>query len=399
MRFIGTPKLFTGYSDKVIDDAVLVIGDDGFITEILSKHDLDPQKVLFINGAILPGFINAHCHLELSYMKGYIEEATGLHNFILDVERQKKRLTIDREMAITGALLECERNGIVLIGDICNTGDTIEFKAKSSLRFVNFIELYAFNPDRALQVFENGLTLLDDFERINHNSKSFIVPHAPYSCSEKLFGLIASQNQGQGIISIHNQESADENSFFINKSGKIVDRLTAFGIPFDNWVPPGKTSLQYYLPLIQSAGKIILVHNTFSSKEDIDFALAQNMNLFWCLCPNANWYIERKLPDMQLLTDSNLRIVLGTDSLASNHELSIWSEMKRVKENFPNIPDEVLVQWATINGAEALGYSDKFGTLLPGREAVMNEVQLDENGNLDFLQPVNPIRGPHWKSA
>ncbi len=138
-------------------------------------------------------------------------------------------------------------------------------------------------------------------------------------------------------------------------------------LPTDHFKATNKTSLQSYLEYLQTTEALMLVHNTFSSVEDIDFANKLHPNLFWCLCPNANLYIENTLPHVKMMTDHNCKITIGTDSLASNHQLDIMNELSVLKKSYPSLTMWQLLQWATLNGAEFLGVDEKFGSIEEGK--------------------------------
>src|SRR5882757_340525 len=137
----------------------------------------------------------------------------------------------------------------------------------------------------------------------------------------------------------------------------------------------GKRSLESYLPHFYRNQSLILVHNVATSEEDLQFALNRqpasgqhSPDLFFCLCPNANLYISGELPDVALLIRTNCSIVIGTDSLASNHQLSILEELKTLQRQFPQIPIPTLLKWATANGAEALQMDGVLGGFAPGKQ-------------------------------
>jgi cytosine/adenosine deaminase-related metal-dependent hydrolase len=141
--------------------------------------------------------------------------------------------------------------------------------------------------------------------------------------------------------------------------------------------PTKKSSLQSYFPKLQVAEKIILVHNTFTSEEDVRYVNRESSignadtpqpQTFFCLCVNANRYIEDALPPVDLLRKNGCNIVLGTDSLASNWSLNILDEIETIRQNFPHIPLEELLGWATINGAKALGMDDFLGSFEKGKK-------------------------------
>jgi cytosine/adenosine deaminase-related metal-dependent hydrolase len=217
-----------------------------------------------------------------------------------------------------------------------------------------------------------------------------VVPHAPYSVSPQLFALInEAAEKEDALISIHNQETTNENDFFQDKSGGFLALYKFLGLDIDFFKPTGKTSLQSWLPFIKKQ-KTLLVHNTVSSKADIIFAKQSHQDLYWCLCPQANLYIENSLPDIDLLIDEEVKITLGTDSLASNKQLNILSEMKTLQQH-KNVSFEKLLQWATINGAEFLGLTSLFGSIEVGKRPGLNLIQLSEDFKIENDQVIKLI--------
>ncbi|MFI5142357.1 MAG: amidohydrolase family protein, partial [Bacteroidia bacterium] len=119
------------------------------------------------------------------------------------------------------------------------------------------------------------------------------------------------------------------------------------------------------------------VHNTFTNQDDISFAADYNQHLFWCFCVNANLYIENKVPNVNLFTQNNCNITLGTDSYASNWTLSIFDEIKTLQKHFPNIELNTLLTWATLNGANYLGIQNKYGSIQKGKTPGLNLISSD----------------------
>ena len=196
-----------------------------------------------------------------------------------------------------------------------------------------------------------------------------ITAHAPYSASRQLLSRIADfASDNNSILSIHMQENEDENLLFTRKSGKILERLHYFGIDTSKWSAPGKNSLESSLIYLPRDLQILLVHNTFTRQNDIDFAMEFNKNISWCLCPNANLYIENRLPEVSLFLDNECKMTLGTDSYASNWSLSIIDEVNTLSKKFPSIKLEVLLNWATVNGARFLGIDNNFGSFEKGKK-------------------------------
>lgn len=374
MRFLSANLIYTMHSPPQ-HNAVVVVTHEGAIADVIESDVVEEGKIERFEGFLCPGFVNTHCHLELSYMKGKIPSGGGLHRFIREVEKLKKPADAEVQTAIAAAQTEMRNNGIVAVGDICNTAHTFRFKEASPLYYHNFLEVYAFDPPRAQASFEKGLKLSAQLPPSQPRS---ITPHAPYSVSADLFQLIAEYaRKEKSILSIHNQETADEDLLFLEKNGSILERLHEFGIDTSHWDAPGQTSLRYTLPQLPADGKLLLVHNTFTSEDDVLFANAYNPNLYWCLCPNANLYIEERLPDIEMLKKNNCLITLGTDSYASNWGLSILEEIRVIQKHFPGLQSEELLRWATINGAKFLGIEKTMGSLEPGKKPGINLITHD----------------------
>ncbi len=162
--------------------------------------------------------------------------------------------------------------------------------------------------------------------------------------------------------------SEAENDFFINGQSPLRDLFTTIGVNIDFFQPSGTTSLQAVLPHLNKAAKLILVHNVVTSPDDLAFLQQQPINeTFFCVCPGANEYINQSMPPGFLLKSQHDKIVIGTDSLASNHQLSIIEELKLLAGCSPEIPLEHLLQWATLNGAKSLNMDSHLGSFEKGK--------------------------------
>lgn len=363
-----------------LKNGVLEIDSDGTIIKILTAEEalqLNIKDIQTYTGVLVPGLINTHCHLELSHLAGKIAQHTGLPGFVQQVMQQRQTSAAEIETAMEQADAAMYKNGIVATGDISNQPVSRAVKLNSKIYYHTFVEAMGFNPDRALEIILKAEETKNAFAPL----KATIVPHAPYSVSTALFSEInkASGKTGESV-SIHNQETADENSFFETKTGHFLKLYEFLGLDIAFFEAQGKSSLQTFLPLLSALPKTLLVHNTFTSKEDLDFAALNHPNLYWCLCPNANLYIENRLPDIQLLKNAGLTITLGTDSLASNHQLSILEEMKTLQQQAAVSFEEVL-RWATLNGAAFLGLDQQLGSFEPGKKPGINLIE-QLNGEL-----------------
>lgn len=250
----------------------------------------------------------------------------------------------------------------------------------------NFIEAMGFIEQTAPDRYKAALELFQDFAGaytipIAANS---LTPHAPYSVSPRLFQLIANF-PGNQLMTIHNQESLGENLFCQTGQGDFLRLYQALGLDVSFFKGTGKRSLASYLPHFYRNQTLLLVHNVDTREEDLQWLQqwkdgVRSANVRWCLCPNANLYIGGQLPDVDLLMRHGCHIVLGTDSLASNHQLDILEEMKTLQQHFGHLPTAKLLQWATYNGAEALQLDGVLGELAPGKQPGVVLIGGMENG-------------------
>ncbi|HUX84922.1 MAG TPA: amidohydrolase family protein, partial [Chitinophagaceae bacterium] len=304
------------------------------------------------------------CHLELSHLKGIVPENTGLVQFLVEVTQFRDEVDPSKvSAAMAAADQEMLQSGIVAVGDVCNTFNSAEQKHRSSLYYHSFTEVLGFSDSNARERLAQILELRDRYR--DRGLPATVSPHAPYSVSASLFRLIGSLDE-TGPVSVHNQECMEEENLFGGDLRSFQEIYDALHIDRSSFRPTGKSSLQSWLPLVEQPQKLLLVHNTCTTVEDLRFSRETLHELYWCLCPNANLYIEGRLPDVPLLRQSGCRMVLGTDSLSSNHRLSILEEMKTIRNYFPDIPPSELLTWATENGARAIG-AGHLGSFSPGK--------------------------------
>ncbi|MBE9599614.1 amidohydrolase family protein [Pedobacter sp. MC2016-24] len=360
-----------------IQNGVLAMDAEGTIVDVLTPEQANSagiEQIKHHEGLLVPGLINTHCHLELSHMKGRIPKYTGLPEFVQTVIKQRSADEYEIDVAMLSADKEMFENGIVAVADISNQLVSKMTKRGSLIHYHTFLEVMGFNPTTAGEAMQRALELKEAFRPL----ATSIVPHAPYSVSKPLFEELRLHGGAEmELLSIHNQETADENAFFETKSGAFLGLYAFLGLDIGFFQPSGNTSLQTFLPWLPVERKTLLVHNTFTALTDVLFAKENHPNLYWCLCPNANLYIENKLPDVNLLKDAGLKITLGTDSLASNDQLSIFAEMKTLQAHF-QIPTEELLRWATWNGAEFLGLEAQFGAFEKGKRPGVNLIDFTE---------------------
>jgi len=352
MRFLTADYLYPLYISP-IKEGVLQLSDEGEIVKIFeNRNDVSTDKLEIFEGILCPGFVNAHCHLELSHLLGKAEKGKGFLDFIGAIQQRDEYSNEEILEAIENAEKQMITNGIVGVGDICNTTDTLSQKQKGNLQYYNFIEVFGVKDDLENQIISDAKYLRNQFRKVGQ--KATISPHAPYSVPPKLMEEIKNSFSNEDeLMTIHMQETKHENELFEHKRGSFYNWLKEINASPELWNNRTKSN-----SVLEELGnkKMLLVHNTFAKKKNIS-------DNYYCTCPKANLYIENALPDYTLF-DSD-KLCVGTDSLASNDSLSILEELLVIQEN-SNFDMNTLLKIACKNGAEALGF-EKLGTFEKGK--------------------------------
>ncbi|MEY4926272.1 MAG: hypothetical protein RI894_708 [Bacteroidota bacterium] len=377
MRKLTANWLFTMTDgDAPIKNGVVVVDNTGKIIDITNREAHDAASLEVFSGALTPGFINTHCHLELSHMKGKVDTGTGLIAFITNVVQRRGAPPEEIAEAIATAEREMLDGGIVAVGDICNTTDTFAQKATGKMRYYNFVECFDFLQDgSAAAEFAKYKAVYDEVPLPNGSQKT-LVPHAPYSVSATLFKLINAANASNTskTVSLHNQETPPELELFASKTGGFVDFYANFGISLSNFEATQTNPLLYALHNMDAAHRTLLVHNTLTTNFDIAAAQTwgRHKSTFWATCANANLYIENRLPNYDIFIKNNASLTIGTDSLTSNWQLSVLAELQAIAQYQSFVPFETMLKWATINGARALGFDHELGSIAVNKQPGIN---------------------------
>lgn len=372
LRKFQADELFDGKT--LHRNKVLITDESGTVIDVVEAMDAGPD-ISMHKGTLVPGLINAHCHLELSHLKDVIPPHTGLIEFLCSVVTKRGFDPAVIQEKIRLAEKEMYENGIVAVGDIGNTADTAAVKSNSRIRWQNFTEVLSFTDEKADASVEHYLQVANELKASLQTSsiehRTAIVPHAPYSISPRTFELINEATAGE-VISLHNQEHPAEDDLYKTGQSEYLRLFRIFGIDTSPFPITGKSALRSVLPYFTKGQTIFLVHNTSTPEEDIMWAethAKQNgLTLVWCICINANLYIENKVPPIEKLIKHGCHIALGTDSYSSNWQLSIAKEMQSIRTHFPSIDPVNILQWATSSGASALRWDDALGHFQKGRK-------------------------------
>jgi cytosine/adenosine deaminase-related metal-dependent hydrolase len=382
MKYFSAQYIFTNTCSP-LKRAVICAEDDGTVISIEETAGKlsERHSVEFYNGIIVPGLVNCHCHLELSYLKNEIMKGIGLGNFLMTVSSIRDTLQRNVEQAIISADNEMLSEGIVLCADICNSSSTFNLKKESNIHYINLLEVFGIDSLKAQKRMNEILEIAGKAEEFN--LPFWIIPHSVYSVSLPLFRLIRERSDSNKISSIHFMESADEKVFLNNRAGSIMESYRKF-LPSVADLNVARDHVTAVREELTSSGNLLLVHNTYVERDQIK-KLAHRNNIYWCLCPNSNLFIEQKLPPIEILSEEGCKIVIGTDGLSSNSHLSILGELKTIQREFPSFSLETLIIWATINGAKALGEDKWAGSIEPGKKPGLILIQDLDLKNLKLL--------------
>ncbi|MCR5454632.1 MAG: amidohydrolase family protein, partial [Bacteroidales bacterium] len=322
-KTIAAQYVFANTGEPIKNGSITYDDATGKILEI-RQLSAETANTTFYNGVLVPGFVNAHCHLELSHLRGLIPPCQHLTDFLTQIQKLNKDLVFSYEdcFAADRAMYDA---GINAVGDISNTDNSAFVKSSSKIRYCNFIELIGSNDERIAQ---NRLTYsaVAKVFSYNHQTSVHAVPHSPYLVSDAQFRDINALNADDlSLISIHNQETAAENELYCSHTGSFVDLYPTIT---DQIIATGKNSLPSYGHHLAEYSNVLLVHNTYSERTDLEYALQTFKHPYFVLCPKSNLYLEGRLPDVSTMDTMNLTLCIGTDSLSSNDTLSILEEMK-----------------------------------------------------------------------
>jgi len=374
------PPLKRGIVSVKSDGTIAAIEDSG---GNLSER----ESAEFHNGIIIPGFVNCHCHLELSHMKGRTVPGKGLAEFLKNFRTKRENGNETMLFSAAEADREMYSGGVVLCADICNTRMTFDIKKKSRIKYISLLEVFGLQAEKAGRRMDEVLHLASIAH--DYNLPFSIVPHAAYSLSLTLFRLLKEATAKNRITSLHFMETEAEKTFLKYYDGPLMESYRDSEL-----LPENKEIVcdhaSAVLDEVTASGNLILVHNTFVDRTTIK-KVRNRKNLYWCLCPRANLYIEDRLPPVDLLAGEGCRIVIGTDSLASNESLDILAELKVLQANFQEVPLADLVRWGTLNGAIALRQENTYGSIRRGKKPGLLLLQDVDLQNMRLL-PESRVR-------
>lgn len=347
--------------------AFVEVEEDGTVI----RTGLCPEDEKVGPGILCPGFVNAHCHVELSYMKGMFRKGTGMAGFIDQINALRDTSSMeDKLTALKEAMDSMWNQGVQAMADISNCADSFAVKAAHPMYTRTFLEVFGAVPEECEDVMKGVLELQEKAHAFGLDAAP--TPHSCYTMSPELVSASSAAGLEDGFLSFHSEESDEEEQMMMSGSGPMWDNRVANGIP----TPPvtGTSSLEYFLMRLRAAGlrepvqgHVLLVHECCLTPEGAAAAKKALAQPFLAVCPLSNRFIHNMLPPIPVMRASGIPICVGTDSLSSNDELNMAAELACLQEAF-DVPVQELLTWACLNGARFLGKEDVMGTLEAGKK-------------------------------
>ncbi len=382
VRRITAEYVYTLDAQESIRNGYVEVDDEGVIVAV---GVCDADEVVE-KGAITPGFVNAHCHLELSHLHKKFRKGTGMAGFIDQINALRDWASDDVKTVLVREWMDkLWKDGVSAVADISNDASSFPVKRESPVYTRTFLEVFGTEPEDCEGVI-NSVTELDKVAK-EFGIDAAPTPHSCYTMSPELLSASSAAGLRSGFLSYHSQESQEEEDLMISGTGAMAENRRRAGMS----TPPvtGESSLKYFIDRLAAVKPaphdehMLLVHNVTLKQDDVDAAKKAFNNVFWAICPLSNIFIHNALPPIELMRRNGLKICLGTDSLSSNDDLDMMAEMRCLHTNFPQVPLNEILCWASSNGAEFLAKEDVLGSLAVGkRPGIVRISGLDENGEL-----------------
>jgi aminodeoxyfutalosine deaminase len=324
------------------------------------------------DAVIMPGLVNAHTHLELSWMRDRVPPGGSMPEWASRLMALRRTVSREPSEPIAAAVREVRAAGTSLVGDVTNTLAAHDLLADSGLSATIFRELLGFNTQNPAQVVADAEAQLESLMPLASLRPS-VVPHAPYSVSPALFRAIAAA-AGARVVSVHLGESEDEIRFLRDGTGAWRALLAQLGVWTDSWQPPGCGPVEYLDRVGLLTRRLLAVHGT--QLVDDELARLAQVDATVVTCPRSNRWTGAGSPPVERFYASGVRVAIGTDSLASVEDLNLFGELAALRQLAPSIPAARLLESATIHGATALGFESELGSIAPGKRAELIAVRV-----------------------
>ena len=339
-----------------------------------------------LDGAIVPGFVNGHCHVELSHLHKKFVKGTGMEGFIDQINALRDWAGREKKQELVKEWMDrMWDRGVSAMADISNDDSSFDIKASHPLYTRTFLEVFGSEPEMCEGVMKDVIELNSTADAVGIDAAP--TPHSCYTMSPQLLSASAAAGLEKGWLSYHSQESQEEEDLLLTGTGAMYENRKRSGMS----TPPvtGESSLKYFISRLAEAKQgpydehILLVHNVCLQQGDIDVAREVMKNVYWAICPLSNIFIHNALPPIPLMRENNLDIIVGTDSLSSNDDLDMVKELACIHDNFPEVPMSEILKWACLNGARFLAKDDVLGSITEGKKpGIVLVKNIDAEGNV-----------------
>jgi cytosine/adenosine deaminase-related metal-dependent hydrolase len=365
---IGAPPIRDGWVG-IENGRIVVCGANADRGGTIASDALD---IDLGEAAILPGLVNAHTHLELSYLRGRVLAGPTFVSWIralMATRRDYPDPDAPEILAgIADGIAEAIRCGTAVVGDICNTWATCAPLGASALDGVVFYEILGFNPDDPIALVDRALAAIHAASSA-HGVRTSLAAHAPYSVAPAVLRAISAAVETDGLpaCSVHLSESAEEVEFVRTGGGPWRVLLGDFGVWNPAWLVPGVSPVQYLDDQGFLGSRVLAIHGTQMTADDLQRLAARRATLV--ACPRSNVHTGAGSPPIEQFYASGVQVAVGTDSLASTADLNVFSELAMLRTLARAVPAALLLDSATRQGARALGLDTDFGTIAAGKRA------------------------------
>jgi len=384
---------YTYLPNQRIAENVAVTIDQGVIRSFDSANSRGDDVLDLGDALLLPGLVNAHTHLELGFAAGNVEPGHDFADWLRRLVVQLRSATPrDFDRAIQAGLSDSLAAGVTTLGDITRrpsiTRATI---AGVGVRpaVISFGEVIAYGTLRGVAA--NRISEAIDDSHASASLRIGISPHAPYTVEPAIIRRCAETARRYHLpVCIHAAETREELRYARQLDGPLRDFSVELGL-WDDDVPPIEGSPIALLDRCDALGqRALLAHCNYVTDDDIGMIGDRGAHVAYC--PRTHMAFGHPPHPLPRLLDAGVNVCLGTDSLASNPDLSILSELRYAARQFPDIPPAALIDMATINGATALGLGDT--TAIGGTGAI----EADRLADLIAI-PVDTSRQDHVLEA
>ena len=322
---------------------------------------------------LMPGLVNAHTHLEFSQCAEPLgQPGMSLPEWIQLVIASRRQQSSDAS-AVSVGLQESLRAGVTSIGEIATS--PFAFDSLTVMpELIAFQEVIGFSAGRVDSVFAE----LQQRLQSKHNTGQLgISPHAPYTVHPELLAkLVTFASQQQLPVAMHLAESPEELQLLRDNAGPFRELLEERSMWDDDVFASGLQPLDYLQVLAQSPRSLV-IHGNYLLQKEIEFVAEHRGQMSLVFCPRTHAFFGHADYPLQAILDAGVNVAIGTDSRASNPDLSLLGELRYMASVFEGIPPEVILMLGTLNGAEALGMAETVGSLVPGKLANLTAIPCD----------------------